>query len=261
MQTLKTIAICVLVAVIAWCGYQAVATQEGYSAEETLHQSVMRFKPQPPENAAIPPGAIHTQALSEAAPDAPADYIDQRILGMQAKYPHAVGWLTVPYTAIDYPFVQTADNDFYQRRDLDGKPAQAGTIYMDYRSARDFSDFNTVLYGHNRKNGTMFNSLKRYYDRAFFERHNIGELYLADRACTVEFFAFMIIKYDDHMIYNLPRGADTANIFMEYVQKNARHYRELNITHNDHIITLSTCAFDFANARMVLIGRLILTTD
>ena len=69
---------------------------------------------------------------------------------------NAVAWLYCPDTEINYVIAQADNNDYYLHRLLNGTDASGGTLFMDYRNSDDLSDWNTVIYGHNMKNGTMF---------------------------------------------------------------------------------------------------------
>ena len=95
----------ILTGVLAFSGYQLWQIYDRDARESTLHAQLLDYKPDPP-----------AQATDAAAPR-----LNQNIVDLQAKYPDAVGWLSIPNTKIDYPFVQAKDNDFYLRRDIDGK--------------------------------------------------------------------------------------------------------------------------------------------
>jgi len=78
-----------------------------------------------------------------------------------------VAWLYAPGSGINYVVAQAEDNDYYLHRLLNGTEAKAGTLFMDYQNHSDFSDWNTMIYGHHMKNGTMFASLVKYQDQEF----------------------------------------------------------------------------------------------
>ena len=80
---------------------------------------------------------------------------------LQEENKDIIAWLYCPDTEINYPVVQSKDNEYYLRRLLDGTWNIAGTLFMDYRNAADCSDLHTIIYGHNMKNNTMFGSLHR----------------------------------------------------------------------------------------------------
>ena len=225
-----------LIAVIGYSGYQIFETNRGYENEEEIHRVVLEYKPE-----------VSVPAEEEKI-------VNQSIVDLQKEYRDAAGWLTIPNTNIDYPFVWYTDNDYYLRRDINGKSAPAGTLFMDYRCPKDFSAQNTIIYGHHMKNRSMFGTLQSFNIQTFFDANLVGTIFLPDDTLTLEFFAYMVINPEtERELYNVT----LSNSYFEYVAANARHYRDINIGPNDRIITLSTCAYEFDNARMVLIARVI----
>lgn len=95
----------------------------------------------------------------------------------------AVAWIFAPGTTINYVIAQSDDNSYYLRRLLDGTGAVCGTIFADYRCSSDFTDWNTIIYGHKMDNGTMFASLANYLNQAYYEEHPII-VYLCPRAAV-----------------------------------------------------------------------------
>jgi sortase B len=221
------LAIVLLLGVAVYSGWQVFKTLAGYRAEADLRDAVMEYKPAPDET------------------------VNQGVLDLQATYPDVAGWLTVPGTKIDYPFVWRENNDFYLRRDLNGKHAAAGTLFLDYRCKKDLTSNNTIIYGHNMKNDSMFGTLKLFDDKAFFDENKYGVLYLPHKTLTLEFFAYMVIKHTNQEIYRVELGEG----YLDYVKQNARLYRDVALADGDRIVTLSTCSYEFNNARMVLLAR------
>jgi len=150
---------------------------------------------------------------------------------LREQNPDIVGWITVPYTNIDYPIVQAKDNAYYLRRDLNGSSANPGTIFMDYRCAKDGSGY-SIIYGHNMKSGAMFGTLGRFEDKAFLDAHPGGQILFEDGWHTIEFFDFLIVRENDSAIYSVPEISE-------------------------RIVALSTCSYSFRGARMVLLGKVI----
>ena len=217
-----------LLAVAIYSAYRVWNIQKDYRAEADLHSAVMAYKPREDE------------------------IVNQGVIDLQAEYPDVVGWLTVPGTSIDYPFVQARDNDRYLRRDLDGNYALAGTLFMDFRCAPDFDSRNTIIYGHNMKNGSMFGGLKAIADQDFFEANRYGTIFLLYETLTLEFFAYLVIDATDEQIYS----AEPGDGYLVYVRQHARQYCDIALTEDDRIITLSTCAYEYDGARMVLLARM-----
>lgn len=88
-----------------------------------------------------------------------------------------IGWIDIPGTTVSYPVVQSEDNEFYLTQSIYGERSSSGAIFMDYRNERDLSDDNTILYGHNMKNGSMFGGLKQYREEDFFKEHPYVDYY------------------------------------------------------------------------------------
>jgi len=218
------------VGLILYSGYQLWLIQADYKEEADLHSAVMEYRPQEKDD----------------------EPINQSVIDLLTNYPDAIGWLTVPNTKIDYPFVQGKDNDYYLRRDINGGYALAGTLFLDYRCEKDFTSRNTIIYGHHMKNGSMLGTLKGFTDKDFFDSNTHGYIYLPHDTLTLEFFAYLVIDpATEKEIYNPMPSGD----FLDYVKQNARHYRAVSLTGDDRLVTLSTCAYEFDNARMVLLAR------
>jgi sortase B len=103
------------------------------------------------------------------------------------------------------------------------------------------------------KNGSMFGTLKSFADKDFFETNRYGTIYLPDATLTLEFFAYMVVKSTDTEIYSI----SPSESYFDYIRQNARQYRDIGLTDSDRIVTLSTCAYEFDNARMVLLAKAI----
>jgi len=217
-----------LIAIMAYSFMQLWAIDSETQAEKDRRRQVLEKKP------------------DQAQPG------EDPLAALRAQNPDIVGWITVPYTGIDYPVVQAQDNDYYLRRDLNGDYALAGTVFMDYRSPKDASDYG-ILYGHNMKSGSMFGTLGRFEDREFFDAHSEGRILLEDGWHDIAFFAFLVVPHNDAVIYGQPRSPD----FLDYVVRQAKHTRPSFPSANDRLIALSTCAYVYEGARMVLIGRIV----
>lgn len=92
---------------------------------------------------------------------------------MKERNPDTVGWIILPDSKINYPIVKSKDNTEYLTTTFEGKKANSGAIFMEMYCAEDFSDQNTIIYGHNMKNGSMFRALNDMTDKEYFWRHHI----------------------------------------------------------------------------------------
>ncbi|MCL1808494.1 MAG: class B sortase [Clostridiales bacterium] len=238
MKITRMLLITALTLVICLCGHQLWKITDQYAKEAQIKDEMAKFLPEVEAAEAEP-------ALNDETPKG-----NQWIADMQGDVNSDIaGWLKIPETQIDYPFVQAADNNYYLRRDLHGKYAAAGSIFMDYRNKEDFTSFNTIIYGHYMKNNSMFGSLIFFADEWFFKSNPTGTAYLKDNTYSLEFFAYMVIRADDEIVYSTDMD---KNRFFEYVKQNSRNYREPQTQGN--VVTLSTCSYEFDDARIVLLA-------
>ena len=201
-------------------------------------------------------GLFTYEQLPEDPAISPAKAANPLILKLQEEINRDIaGWLTVPGTQIDYPFVWSGDHEAYLRQDVYGNRAEAGTLFMDYRCPQDLSAFNTIIYGHHMKNGSMFGGLKRFGDEAFFHANPDGEIMTGSGTYALEIFAYMVVRADDAVIYHTSPEKD---MYYAYIKENARQYREPD--RGRSVVTLSTCAYEFPDARIVLLANLSTTS-
>lgn len=113
---------------------------------------------------------------------------------------------------------------------------------------------NSIIYGHNMKNGTMFSDLKKFADTEFFNAHSKGVLHLPLGTYDLEIIACLNISDNNDVIYN-PNVPQSE--FIEYIKKNAKQYREIHFNENTKFITLSTCSYEYDGARTVLIAKTV----
>lgn len=155
-------------------------------------------------------------------------------------------WLSVPGTIIDYPVLQhESDDSYYLNYTIDGIEGYPGSIYTEKINAKDFSDNNTVIYGHNMRNGTMFTDLHKFRDSEFFAANDTVYIYTPEKQFTYKIFAAYL--YDDRHLMN---SFDFSNqtVFADYLKKiqsqnfpEANFREEITVTDTDKIITLITC--------------------
>lgn len=186
------------------------------------------------------------------------------IAGMQAEVNKDIyAWITVPGTAIDYPVLQHPEEmDYYLDYNLDGTKGYPGCIYTQRMNARDWSDPNTVLYGHNMRDGSMFADLHRFEDRGFFDENRYIHVYTEDhRILVYEIFA-AYVSGNEHLLMMYP--IHTEDGFRSYLDGIFAHtgwgcnfLENRELTAEDRIITLSTCINGQAAKRYLVQGVLV----
>ena len=166
-------------------------------------------------------------------------------------------WLYSAGTPIDYPVVQCGDNRYYMDRMFNRKPNKAGTLFADYRNLPGFRDPNTLIYGHHMRDSSMFHSLTDYESRGFFEAHPYMLAVRADAIDLIEAFAGYVTDGRDHCYDIAVSDAEDMRAFVLAAKEKSDFDAHVEIAcGQDHLITLSTCAYNFENARYVVIGRL-----
>lgn len=149
------------------------------------------------------------------------------------------GWIDIPDTKVSYPIVQGETNDTYIHSDIDKKEFRAGSIFIASENKNPFTDLNTVIYGHNMKNGSMFNNIKSYTDQSFADEHPYVYIYLPDG--TVSQYKVVVghIISETSVLYNT-HIVDTASFVQEMVKTSSIKV-DFDQSQVQSVITLSTC--------------------
>ena len=181
---------------------------------------------------------------------------------LQEENPDIYSWITIPNTNVNYPVVQSEENDnFYLDHDIHKNYSFPGAIYSQSCNSKDYSDRVTVLYGHNMLDGSMFATLHKFSDPDFFEENKFFNVYTKNRKLTYEVVSAYI--YDDRHIMNSFNFADDK-VYAEWqeealnprsVSSNAR--KDLKLTKNDKMIVLSTCLNGGGDGRYLVQGVLV----
>ena len=159
------------------------------------------------------------------------------------KNPETLAWIQVNGTKVNYPVVQHSDNDFYLEYDFNKRKTKNGWIFGDYRN--DFENFNnnTIIYGHNLINGTMFGTIPKLLNKNWFSNKNNHYIKLSTKNTNTIwqiFSAYKIIPTTDYLYTRF----NSTTIYQEFLNtlKNRSEYKfDLEVNYTDKIITLSTC--------------------
>lgn len=165
-----------------------------------------------------------------------------------------VAWIYIEDTAINYPVVQGSDNSYYLKHLIDGKWNSSGCIFLDYRVNADISDRHSIIYGHHMKDGTMFSGLTKYKQQEYYESHPEGLLITPERTYRIEFFAGYVASVEDPAWKVGFESDEDFKMWIKEAKKRSWFESPLSPAVNDKIVTLSTCSYEFENARFVLLG-------
>ncbi len=178
---------------------------------------------------------------------------------LMAINPDVCAWLTLDNTQIDYPVLQGSTNLTYINHDVYGNFALAGSIYLDSRNKKDFSDKYSLLYGHHMANSKMFGDLDLYKDQTFFENNSSGILILPDKTYKLEIFACLLAEAGEETIFDPEKWQDDIDGLLSYVKENNLYIRESAIDKLDQmdepkILAMSTCSSEFTDARTIILA-------
>lgn len=227
-RLLNLILILVLVIILLFAGY---ALWDSYMVlhKADLSNEVMYFKPD-----------VSNPSLTE----------------LQAINAEVCAWLTVDATHIDYPVLRGDDNTKYLNQSIYGDYSLGGSIFLDYRCSKDFSDQYSLIYGHHMAGGKMFGDIEKFADKTYFDEHPTGWLYLPGKTCQLEIIAFLEVDAYTSVLFNLPLGEGGWNDIAAHIQEDATYRRGAELTDQDRIVALSTCAEETTNGRTILIARM-----
>lgn len=194
-----------------------------------------------------------TTTASDTIPDEVRQSLMESVQSLNEAYPDAIGWLYIPNTNISYPITQGRDNEYYLSHAYDGSSLKAGTIFLDCRCENRFMNPVNILYGHSIKNGTMFAGVLNFADSSYFESHRYGWLATPETVYRIDFFSCAKTDYNDEL-YD---GNTPISEWIPHICEKSIVQRETEYADNDRFISLSTCSYEFKNARTVLTGRLV----
>ena len=167
----------------------------------------------------------------------------------------AVAWLTVDDTRIDYPVMQGENNTEYLNKAPNGEFSLSGSIFLDSRNDKTFSDPYSLIYGHHMEYGAMFGSLDGYADREYFDAHKTGTLTVIKGAeYKITFFAACKAQATEKVIFDPTESNNQA--LLAYLKKHAIIYDPRGVSAGSKLIALSTCQSAESYERMIVFGTL-----
>ena len=232
----------VILLLLAAGSYSAFAlwdNQRIYAAAGDVQADMMKLKPE----------VITTEE------DSGADFSE-----LLAVNPDVCGWITLDNTNVDYPVLQGETNFTYINTDVYGNFALAGSIFLDTRCSKEFTDPYSLIYGHHMADSKMFGDLDLYKDETFFQENTTGSLVLPGKAYQLEIIACLLVPASEDHIFE-PTTWQDSNIsrLLEFVENNALNLhdeimRELKAAKNPFkILALSTCSYEYTDARTIVL--------
>ena len=212
----------------------------------------------PVDNTTTESGDTTTTTEAVVLPDNPIDFAAK-----QKENPHIIAWIRIPGTVIDYPIMQSGNDvpeNFYLDHNPERKADRNGSIYIQQINRADFGHPNTVIYGHNMRNGSMFAALHKFRDGDFFDKNEY--IYVYTPGHILKYRIFSAFVYDDRHILNAfdfsdpDEYADFLEQSLNPISMTKQVRKGVEVTTDDRIITLSTCT-SYDRERYLVEGVLI----
>lgn len=228
--------------------YKYIEEKNAGKEYEKLQQEVVKEEPKPveePEPEPVPKVEI------------PIDFA-----ALQQQNPDVYAWIQVPGTEVDYPILQSSnDNTYYLNHTIDGEEKKEGAIFTENYNTKTFEDPNTVIYGHDMKNGSMFQSIHKYMDRSFFDNNRDIVIYMPDQILHYKIFAAYLTD-NRHLLMNYnfwskDEYQQYLNSIFSMRDMNAFIDTSTEVTTEDKIITLSTCYAGISTQRYLVQAVLV----
>lgn len=239
----------ILIGIVAVWGYRIIVENRANSKYEEIQNTVNSAAKQAETEAVIIETETEDETETETeevqnAFDIPEKNLDWASLYAENKDIYA--WIYIPGTQVDYPILQSASDDtYYLNHNIDGSYGKPGCIYTEKINSKDFTNYNTVLYGHNMKNGEMFGCLHDYEDKTFFDENPYVYVYTEEKTYVYEIFAAYTAT-NAHILNT--NDFSTQEGFADYLDNvvynkalTGNFRNDTRVTSDNRIITLSTC--------------------
>lgn len=176
-----------------------------------------------------------------------------------------VGWLEIEGTNISYPVLQGIDNQYYMKHTYKKEDSKDGSIFLDKSYDWNIPSSNLLLYGHNNKNGTMFQDLLKYKEESFYKEHPTIRFTTIDEDCQYEIISAFLsrVYYQDEQnvfryYYFINANDETEyNNYIEESKKASLYDTGKSATYGEQLLTLSTCSYHTEDGRFAVVAKKI----
>lgn len=239
--------------------YALLDYQKGSSAYKTAEEiSGLKAIPKPsvsPRPSNSPDSGEDTADTADTDRDVYAQYLKELdFQSLTNANSDIIGWIMIPNTRLSYPLLQGKDNSYYLNHMYNKETGSVGSVFMDYRLPSDLSGYNTIIYGHRMKDGSMFASLKYYLDSSYRREHPY--IYIANTEGIYQYTVFSAYEgATDGLSYQCVFDTDKEKQqFIDYALKHSCYPTELpeELSTKDSYLTLSTCTGNGYSRRMVV---------
>lgn len=235
----KNIILVIALVGFIFSGFMTIKIWRGYKVNEESYKRMQNYAP---------------TATEEGLPKfKESDYKDLSNINADL-----VAWLKIPNTVIDYPIVQNLNDEYYLTHNFEKKENDGGTIFAESVIKNLFEDENTILHGHNMRDGSMFAELNKYKEEDFFKSNK--NIYISTKNTSYiyqVFSAYVEEVSSEPYKYSFPSNEEYIGFLKELKNKSMFYSDEYDFTERDKIITLSTCSYEVNDGRLLVHARLI----
>lgn len=193
-----------------------------------------------------------------------SDFVD-KVKELQQENADVKGWVRIDDTNINYPLLQTDNNDYYLTHNYKKEYSMYGSIFINSNCDIKNENGNIIIYGHNMKDNQMFRDLLKYQDKSFYEQHPIIKIATEESEEQYEIiytFKSRIFYQDEKNVFRFYRyyNFEDEREYNEYInncRKIQLYDTEKTATYGEQLITLITCEYSQENGRMVVVGKKI----
>lgn len=171
--------------------------------------------------------------------------------------PDIVGWLYCEGTQINYPVVQGGDNTYYLDHLFDGTQNANGCLFLDSRVDASFSSVHSIIYGHHMRSGAMFAALDGYKRQSFYDAHRAMLLITPDATYDVQLFAAYVADPSEDAWEVSFANDGEIQTWIDAAIAQSTFTSDVKPTTGDRLLTLSTCSYEFGDARFVVVGVMV----
>lgn len=233
--------------------YDYLVAANDYYALKHLYVPA-RAQAQPPQAGAETDAGIITGEGQDESPPPPVTAVD--FAALQAINADICAWLALDNTRLSYPVLRGSDNSYYLNHLYNGRENKAGSLFVDYRNSAGFIDRNTVIYGHNMRDRSMFWPLSQYKSQSYYDQHPQMRLLTPEGDYTLQLFAGCLVDAQSSA-WQREFVDDRAFLdWLEQMRANSSFVSAVEVNAEDRVVALSTCVYDFPDARYVLFGKL-----
>lgn len=270
-KTICYILLIILAAVLCCSVWEILRITAEYRGGEDSYKNLEQFVSMPAPSVPKQPAATEEPTAPErepvTTPEGETCYTEPEQQEEAARWPvvnfdalrginsDIVGWICIPDTAVNYPIAQTVDNDYYLTHLFDGTRNSSGCIFLDSAAAPDFTANNSVLHGHHMKNGSMFASVCGYKAQSYYDAHPSAMLMTPAGNYEILFFSGYVTDLSADA-WDPYFTEEEFGLWLDRVLQKSCFRSDVVPAAGDRVVTLSTCTYEFEEARFVLHGVL-----